>query len=104
MTNITSVPEVQSAPKPKVDLGDFIAEVSLKADRLDTAIDDLLRTLDLFDDEHVAVSVSALVADMLRDAEEVRYQVDLGDFSGQAAALETLADEVDEDEEEPASG
>jgi hypothetical protein len=90
---MTITTEAQPASKPEVGLSEvLIKDVSRYVDGLDSALDDLVRALEAFDDEDIPASVSELAASMLREAEEVRYTFDSGDLSGQVNELEALAE------------
>ena len=100
MSNISSIPEVQTVSKPKVSLDDRIAEVQRAINNLDSAIDYLVWALERLDDEDTPASVRELVADMSHAAEEVRYEFERNYFSDQADELETLADKENEEDGE----
>jgi hypothetical protein len=99
MSNISSVPEVQTVSKPKVSLDDRIVEVQRAINDLDSAIDYLVWALERLDDEDTPASVRELVADMSHAAEEVRYEFERNYFSDQAEA-DTEEDEEDEEDGE----
>jgi seryl-tRNA synthetase len=99
MSNISSIPEVQTVSKPKVSLDDRIAEVQRAINNLDSAIDYLVWALERLDDEDTPASVRELAVDMSHAAEDVRHEFERNDFSDQADELETLAD-TEEDEED----
>ena len=99
MSNISSIPEVQTISKPEVSLDDRIAEVQRAINNLDSAIDYLVWALERLDDEDTPASVRELVADMSHAAEEVRYEFERNYFSDQAEA-DTEEDEEDEEDGE----
>jgi hypothetical protein len=103
MTNTVTETPTQVTSKPEVDLDDRIDRVRDAVYALDSAVDELVRSLTALDDEDIPESVRDLASVMSHDAEEVQYEFDRGDFFTQVAELQELADKEDEDDEEAAS-
>jgi hypothetical protein len=94
-----------SAPATQVQ-SDFaaglIADVERAAWVLDSAIDELVRSLQWLDDDDVPADVRDVAAATLSDAEVLRSWFDDFDFSGKADEMERLVEKADDGETQPA--